>query len=54
MTGPDEFGPMEGLPNKPMMLCKFKGMMTAAQMRDDLVFEPAADNTAYRETKWVW
>jgi hypothetical protein len=54
MTGPDEVGPMEGLPEKPMMLCKFKGTMTAAQMREDLVFEAAPDSAAYRETKWVW
>jgi hypothetical protein len=54
MTGPDEFGLMEGLPDKAMMLCKFKGTMTAAQMREDLVFETAPDNAAYRETEWVW
>jgi len=54
MTGPDEFGLMKGLPIKPMMLCKFKGTMTTAQMRDDLVFEAVPDNAAYRETKWVW
>jgi len=53
-TGPDTHGPMEGLPIKPMMLCKFRGTMTAAQMAEDLVFEPAPDNATYRETIWVW
>ena len=53
-TALDEYGLMEGLPDKPMMLCKCKGTMTATQMREDLVFEAAPDNAAYRETKWVW
>ncbi len=53
-TGTDETQPMAGLPDKPMMLCKFKGTMTAEQMREDLVFEPAPDNAPYRETIWTW
>jgi len=53
-TGPNEYTSMEGLPDKPMMLCKFKGTLTAAQMREDLVFEAAPDDAPYRETKWVW
>lgn len=53
-TGAGTDGPMEGLPDKPMMLCKFKGTMTAAQMAEDLVFETAPDNVPYQETKWLW
>jgi len=53
-TEGDEWTPMEGLPDRRMMLCKFKGTMTAAQMREDLVFEPAPDNESYRETIWAW
>ena len=53
-AGPDEYRELEGLPDKTMMLCKFKGTLTAAQMRDDLVFQAASDNTPYRETKWIW
>lgn len=46
--------PMESLPDKPMILCKFKGTLTAAQMREDLVLTAAPDNTPYRESIWVW
>ena len=46
--------PMESLPDKPMILCKFKGTLTTAQMREDLVLTPAPDNTLYRESMWVW
>ena len=53
-TESDTFAPIEGLPDKPMMLCKFRGTMTAAQMAEDLVFESAPDNAPYRETIWTW
>ncbi len=46
--------PMESLPDKPMILCKFKGTLTTAQMREDLVLATAPDNTPYRESMWVW
>ncbi|MBN2589206.1 MAG: DUF2330 domain-containing protein [Sedimentisphaerales bacterium] len=37
-----------------MNLCKFKGILTPEQMKSDLVFESAADNEPYRETKIIW
>jgi len=53
-TEEEAFWRMEGLPDKRMILCKFKGTMTAAQMREDLVFEATTDNAPYRETIWTW
>jgi hypothetical protein len=44
----------DNLPETPMMLCKFKDRLTADQMKEDLVFEAAADNEPYRERKTVW
>lgn len=43
----------DGLPEK-MTICKFKGKLTADEMKQDLVFENAVDNMSYRETKIVW
>jgi hypothetical protein len=55
MTAAVEQWPVfQNLPETPMMLCKFKGRLTAAQMREDLAFEAAADNEPYREHKTVW
>jgi hypothetical protein len=53
-TDSGTFTPIEGLPDRPMMLGKFKGTITAAQMAEDLVFEPAPDNATYQETIWTW
>jgi hypothetical protein len=50
----EEWPVFQNLPETPMMLCKFKGRLTAAQMQEDLAFEPAADNEPYRERKTVW
>jgi hypothetical protein len=36
------------------MLCKFKGRLTPAQMREDLTFDPAPDDRPYRERMIVW
>jgi hypothetical protein len=47
-------GFFEGASSTNLMLCKFKGTLTPAQMKEDLVFEPAADNTPYHETRIVW
>ena len=44
----------DGLPDTGMTLCKFKGILTPVQMKEDLVFEPTSDNTPYRETRIVW
>jgi hypothetical protein len=51
---PGQYEPLAVVPNRMMMLCKFKGTMTAAQMARDLEFEPASDNTPFRERKIVW
>jgi hypothetical protein len=45
---------LRDLPNMPMVLCKFKGRLTPAQMREDLEFAAAPDNEAYRERRIVW
>ena len=43
----------KGLPAK-MNLCKFKEKLTPEQMKSDIVFEDAADNEPYQETKIIW
>jgi hypothetical protein len=40
--------------DKSRMLCKFKGRLTAEQMREDLEFSVAPDDRPYRERKIVW
>lgn len=45
---------MDSLPDKNMMLCKFKGTLTSVQMKEDLVFEPADDNIPYRDREIIW
>jgi hypothetical protein len=50
----EEWPIFQNLPEIPMMLCKFKGRLAATQMREDLVFEAAADNEPYRERRTVW
>ncbi len=44
----------DDVPDKSMMLCKFKGRLTPDQMKQDLILKPAPDNEPYRETKVVW
>lgn len=39
---------------KPKALCKFKGRLTPAQMRQDLRFTSTSDNPPYRERRIVW
>lgn len=48
------YEPTMDIPNETLMLCKFKGTMTAAQMARDLEFEPAADNEPFTERRIVW
>lgn len=50
----EEWALFDNVPDESMMLCKFKGRLTPEQMKQDLIFEPAADNEPYRETKVVW
>jgi hypothetical protein len=45
---------LDSVPDKSMMLCKFKDRLTPAEMKQDLVFEFAPDNNPYREGKVVW
>jgi len=45
---------LRDLPEEPMMLCKFKGRLTPAQMKLDLEFTVAPDNESYRERKIAW
>ncbi|MBN2130357.1 MAG: DUF2330 domain-containing protein [Sedimentisphaerales bacterium] len=45
---------LDNVPDESMMLCKFKGRLTPERMKQDLIFEAAADSTPYRETKVVW
>lgn len=45
---------LRDLPETPMMLCKFKGRLTPAQMRQDLEFTVAPDNEPYRERRIAW
>ncbi len=52
-SNPEERRLLDGMPTD-MMLCKFKGTLTPDQMKEDLVFEPAADNTPYRPTRIIW
>ncbi|MBN1972746.1 MAG: DUF2330 domain-containing protein [Sedimentisphaerales bacterium] len=37
-----------------MLICKFKDILTAEQMKKDIVFENAPDNKPYHETKVIW
>jgi hypothetical protein len=39
---------------KSMVLCKFKGRLTPGQMKEDLVFERAADSEPFRERRTTW
>jgi hypothetical protein len=50
----EEWPLLRDLPDKPMMLCKFKGRLTPEQMKQDLEFAPASDNEPYREQLIVW
>ena len=50
----DGWSVFDDLPEAPMMLCKFKSRLTAAQMRQDLTFAAASDNEPYKERKIVW
>lgn len=45
---------LRNLPEQKMMLCKFKGRLTPAQMSRDLEFTPAPDNEPYQERMIVW
>lgn len=50
----EEWPLLRDLPDKPMMLCKFKGRLTPEQMKQDLEFTPSPDNEPYRERLIVW
>jgi hypothetical protein len=50
----EEWSLLRDLPETPMMLCKFKGRLTPAQMKQDLEFAPAPDNEPYQERRIVW
>jgi len=50
----EEWPLLRDLPDKPLMLCKFKGRLTPEQMKQDLEFAPATDNEPYRERLIVW
>ena len=54
MAEVEKWALFDDMPDKPMMLCKFKGRLPPEKMKRDLVLEPAADNEPYRETKVVW
>jgi hypothetical protein len=41
-------------PETSLMLCKFKGRLTPAQMKEDLTFDAAPDNQPRRERKIAW
>jgi hypothetical protein len=45
---------LRDVPEMPLMLCKFTGRLTPAQMKRDLDFTAAADNESYRARKIVW
>ncbi len=50
----EEWPVFQNVPETSMMLCKFKGRLTADQMKEDLVFERTVDNEPFREHKTVW
>ncbi len=50
----EEWPLLRDLPDKPMMLCKFKGRLTPEQMKQDLEFAPAPDNEPFRERLVTW
>lgn len=50
----EEWPLLRDLPDKPMMLCKFKGRLTPEQMKRDLEFTPSPNNKPYRERLVVW
>jgi hypothetical protein len=50
----EEWPLLRDLPDKPLMLCKFKGRLTPEQMKQDLEFTSATDNEPYRERLIVW
>jgi hypothetical protein len=50
----EEWPLLRDVPQRAMMLCKFKGRLTPTQMSQDLEFTPAQDNQPYRERKIVW
>ncbi len=39
---------------QPAVLCKFKKRLRPEEMKEDIVFEFAPDNSSYQETKIVW
>jgi len=44
----------DDVPEKSMMLCKFKERLTPAEMKNDIEFEFGPDNDPYVERKVVW
>jgi hypothetical protein len=50
----EEWSLLRNLPETPVMLCKFTGRLTSAQMKQDLEFTPAPDNEPYRERFVTW
>ena len=50
----EEWPLLRNLPEEAMMLCKFKGRLTPAQMNRDLEFVAAQDNEPYRERRIAW
>lgn len=50
----EQWSLLRDLPQKPMMLCKFKGQLTPEQMKRDLEFTPSPDTEPYRERLVVW
>jgi hypothetical protein len=47
---PDGF--FDNIETKAQKLCKFKGILKPAQMKEDIVFKKAKDNKPYQEIKW--